>query len=668
MVTCLREAPLRGSRRMSEIALHDLARKAGIQIMWKDVSGVEKTVSNDSLVAILSAIGLPAETQSEISSSMKLLTEETQESTPQLLTADLGEPVKCRNLSGHYRIRLESGLSFEGELSDQSTLPGIYEPGYHQLEAAGREIELAVAPRSCFSLADVSQAKKMWGIAVQLYSLRGEQDGGIGDFKALSEFVRAAAIHGADAVAISPVHAQFSADLTRFGPYAPSNRAALNVLHIAEPTAFQGVDDLVDWPSSGSAKLVALRSAFASFVDNPAFDEFRRISGLGLERHAIFEAIQASLTERFGTTADWRSWPAALQNPESAEVLAFKIEHDTEIKFHSYLQYRADLELSAVQSAARTSGMKIGLIADLAVGTDQGGSHSWSRQNEILRGLEVGAPPDAINRQGQSWGITAFSPRGLRKSGFSGFIEMLRHALRHAGGVRIDHVMGLARLWLIPHGSSSAEGAYLNMPVRDLMRLVRLESYRHKAVIIGEDLGTLPEGFQATLDEAGIAGLRVLWFEKDGTKFRPPAYWSKAAVAVTSTHDLPTVAGWWRGQDISWRDKLGLAGDDMDTRDQERKELWTAMVTAGSATMPMPAHDDAGPVADAACTFLGQTASTLALLPIEDALALPEQPNLPGTTNEHPNWRRRMRHQATDILNQPDVAARLGKLNSARSL
>jgi len=653
---------------MSEHDLHDLARKAGIEVQWKDVSGTEKNVSDESLRAILAAIGLPAETTSQIHHAEQFLSEENRAVVPPLLTADLGKPVNCPNLKGRYRVRLESGTSFEGQFAEYPQLPGIHEPGYHQLEMGGQPIELAVAPHSSFTLADVTQGQKIWGLAVQIYALRREQDGGIGDFAALAQFARAAASHGADAVAISPVHAQFSADPTRFGPYAPSNRAALNVLHIAEPTTFQNNGNFVDWPSAGVAKLQSLRHAFSKFSDHEAIDIFRRDSGFGLERHAAFEAIQAVLTQNSGAAPDWRTWPAALQTPESAEVMAFKIEHAEEIKFQIYLQYRADSELRAAQLAALEAGMKIGLIADLAVGTDRGGSHSWSRQTEILRDLEVGAPPDAINREGQSWGITAFSPRGLRNSGFSAFIEMLRHALRNAGGVRIDHVMGLARLWLIPHGRSSAQGAYLKMPSRDLMRLVRLESYRHNAIILGEDLGTLPEGFQSTLDDSGIAGLRVLWFEKDGKKFRQPSLWSKAAVAVTSTHDLPTVAGWWRGQDISWREKLGMAGDGMDIRDQERVELWNAMVEVGAATMPMPGHEDTGPVADAACLFLGQTASTLALLPIEDALALPEQPNLPGTTDEHPNWRRRLPHESTVILDQPDVTARLAKLNAARSL
>jgi 4-alpha-glucanotransferase len=281
--------------------------------------------------------------------------------------------------------------------------------------------------------------------------------------------------------------------------------------------------------------------------------------------------------------------------------------------------------------------------------------------------LEIGAPPDAINREGQSWGITAFSPRGLVASGYSAFMEMLRHALRHAGGVRIDHVMGLARLWLIPQGRKSSEGAYLKLPSNDLIRLVTLESYRHRAVILGEDLGTLPDGFQHRLDDAGIAGLRVMWFERFGTHFKPPSQWTKTAVAMTSTHDLPTVAGWWQGRDIAWREKLHMSGDSNETRAADRAELWAAFLRSGATASSIPDDNDGAAAADAACAHLGLAASTLSLLPIEDALAIPDQPNLPGTVDEHPNWRRRLPFSAQDILDQPDVAARLSALNRARS-
>ena len=291
------------------------------------------------------------------------------------------------------------------------------------------------------------------------------------------------------------MHAQFSADPTRYGPYAPSNRAALNVLHSAAAAPAPDDAALVDWPAAGAARLAALRAEFETFHDRAALDAFRQQSGVGLARHALFEALAASLSAGNPAALDWRHWPEAYRDPDNAAVARFLDDNAHEVSFHAWAQYRADAGLGAAQQAARAAGMKIGLIADLAVGTDRAGSHSWSRQEEVLRGLEIGAPPDLINREGQSWGITAFSPRGLRNSGFSAFIEMLRHALRHAGGVRIDHVMGLARLWVIPEGFGSAGGAYLKLPVDDLMRLVALESHRHRAVILGEDLGTLPEGY-----------------------------------------------------------------------------------------------------------------------------------------------------------------------------
>jgi 4-alpha-glucanotransferase len=656
---------LHGLPKMRDSELRHLASQVGIQSEWRDVSGSEKIVSDDNLRAILKAMGFAAETASDVFESKRLLLEEEGLQLP-LISADVGEPLEYPQFEGAFRIRLESGVVLDGKVSDHQDRPTVFEPGYHILEIGGREVQLAVAPRSCFTVAEAARRQKIWGIAVQLYSLRRARDGGIGDFTALAEFARSAASHGADAVAISPVHALFSSDPSRFGPYAPSNRAALNILHVAEASGFDASDGLVDWPAAGAAKLAAIRRAFTQFGDEGAFEMFCHDANVGVKRHAIYEAINVSLASSHGTASDWRKWPTALRDPDSDEVAAFTKSLTAEIRFQLYSQYRADIGLREAQAACRDAGMKIGLIADLAIGTDAGGSQSWSRQDEILQGLEVGAPPDAINREGQSWGITAFSPRGLRKTGFSAFIEMLRHAMRHAGGVRIDHVMGLARLWVIPHGRPSSEGAYLSMPVRDLMRLVRLESHRHQAVVIGEDLGTLPEGFHSMLDDGGMSGLRVLWFEKNGVQFKKPSAWSKTAVAVTSTHDLPTVAGWWRGQDISWREKLGMAGDGMETRDAERSQLWSAMVEAGAAAMPMPGPDDSDVVADAACAFLGQTEATLALLPIEDAIGLPEQPNLPGTTDEHPNWRRRLPEEASVILDRPDVAARLAKLHAAR--
>jgi 4-alpha-glucanotransferase len=628
--------------------------------------GQAHVVSDESLSAVLKAIGLDTETANHIDESMQLVTAESSNFAPKMLTGTLGHLIDAGGLRGNYLIRYESGGQRHGVIADDGVLPAIAELGYHRLEIGGAEIMLAVAPPRAYTLADAGAGRKLWGLAVQLYALRRDGDGGIGDFAALADFARLAAARGADAVAISPVHAQFSNDVTRFGPYAPSNRAALNVMHIAEPSEFNGPIDLVKWPEAAAAKMAALRAAFARFQNHESLVSYRTESGIGTERHAIFEALQSVFNQQGGISQDWRHWPASFRDPDSSAVKALAARHSDEVTFHAYLQYRAERDLAAAQVAARQGGMKIGLIADLAVGTDPAGSHSWSRQDEVLRGVEIGAPPDSINREGQSWGITAFSPRGLRNTGFAAFIEMLRHALRHAGGVRIDHIMGLARLWVIPQGFKSSQGAYLRMPARDLLRLVALESQRHQAVILGEDLGTLPDGFQELLSNAGISGLRVLWFEKDGQRFKPPSTWSTGAVAMTSTHDLSTVAGWWRGKDIEWRQKLGMAGDDSQTRDAERHALWRAFQEADVTGAEMPSPEESAAAADAACVFLGKSASALALLPVEDALAAVEQPNLPGTIDEHPNWRRRLPATSESLFDRPDVAARLSAINKAR--
>jgi 4-alpha-glucanotransferase len=650
-------------------ALHDLAYAAGIEIVWRDVNGKSQTVSDESLRAVLSAIGFPAGTNAEIAESHAALGREMNQAGQKLVTAEANSPIRIQGTPGRFKITLETGGAVEGEATDSAgmiELPSVAEAGYHQLEINGSISVLAVAPSRAFTLEDAAKGEKIWGLAVQLYALRRNGDGGIGDFTALAGFARAAAAHGADAVAISPVHAQFANDLTRFSPYSPSNRAAFNALHIGEdlPHAMHG--DLIDWPTASAAKLASFRQSFTNFHDHEALTAFREKSGPGLERHALFEAIQASLAEHHPAAQDWRQWPEAYRDPNNPAVFRFLQDNAHEVSFHAYLQYRADKGLHEAQAAARDAGMKIGIIADLAVGTDHAGSQSWSRPDEVLRGLEIGAPPDAVNREGQSWGITAFSPRGLRNSGFAAFIEMLRHSLRHAGGVRIDHVMGLARLWVIPQGLSSAEGAYLRMPAEDLMRLIVLESQRHRAVILGEDLGTLPHGYQERLDAAGISGLRLLWFERHGLYFKPPAEWTRTAVAMTSTHDLPTVAGWWQGVDIDWRDKLNMSGDSRELREDERGKLWGAFHESGATRAMRPDDEDGAAAADAACAHLGFAACTLALLPIEDALAAPEQPNLPGTIDEHPNWRRRLSAPAEDLLNRPDVAARLAGLNAAR--
>ena len=352
-------------------------------------------------------------------------------------------------------------------------------------------------------------------------------------------------------------------------------------------------------------------------------------------------------------------------------MAAFAAHHADEVAFHTWLQFHADRGLAAAQKACRDAGMGIGLISDLAVGTDSGGSQCWSRQEEVLIGLAVGAPPDLLQRDGQNWGLTAFSPRGLVANGFGTYREMLHTALSHAGGMRIDHAMGLNRLWVIPEGASGAEGAYLDFPERDLIRLIALESQNRRAIVLAEDLGTVPEGFQDRLRDAGIDGMRVLWFERaqDG-RFTSPAEWTSRAAAMTSTHDLATLAGWWTARDIAWRIKLGHVADPQAAhaeRAQDRTRIWQALQASGATRSAQPPDDRPDDFVDAACIHVGLSACELVMLPIEDALALVEQPNLPGTTNEHPNWRRRLTTAAEDLLGAASVRSRLEALRQARA-
>lgn len=656
---------------MSE-ALSRLAEAAGLHSEWQDVSGGNNRVEPDTLRAVLKALGLPANTEEACRESQARLDAEAA-APKRLTTAGIGESFEFAARPGRYRVTLEDGSTAEGFAEPASKgfvrLAGIDRPGYHHLEIGDAAATVAVAPGRAMKVEDVAEGRRLWGLAVQVYGLRHAGDAGIGDFASLARFAESAARHGADAVAVSPVHALFSADLSRYGPYAPSSRIALNAIYAPVDSSHPApgeADALIDWKPAGHARIAALRESFERSEGAEGFREYRKSVSLGLERHAIFEVISADQAGQ-GGTLDWRQWPEALRNPQNPAVAELARAKAREVDFHLYLQYRAGQGLAEAQRAAKDAGMKIGLIADLAVGADSAGSDAWGRPDEVLHDLAIGAPPDQFNRSGQDWGVTAFSPRGLRNSGYAAFLDMLRSALGVAGGLRIDHAMGLARLWVVPHGGSPKDGAYLGFPMEDMLRLVALESHRHKAIIIGEDLGTLPHGFRDRLAERGIDGMSVLWFERDGDRFIPPWHWRFNSVAMTTTHDLPTVAGWWQGRDIEWRHRLDIDGEGPEKRASDRASLWSVLRESGTASGDMPEPEDVAPVVDAAAAHLGTASSPLAILPVEDALALPEQPNLPGTTDEHPNWRRRLPGDAATMLDEPGVAARLARLNYKRN-
>lgn len=702
---------------MNDHDLHRLADAAGIQINWTDAFGKRQTVSPDTLKIILNALELPCDSDRQLQDSLaRQLAENQQVSLPPLLTCNAGMPMAfSQDLDLHgkaYRIEFEDGGQFEGRFSSDETAPlHMMVPqrtGYHRLLVGDRQLTLAVAPPRCFSVADAlinngspqSAIARPWGISAQLYSLRRNGDGGIGDFTALKSLAQSAASHGASALAISPVHAMFSADSNRFSPYSPSSRLFFNAFHV-DPAAVLGEEafrqilsqsgqaedyrrleqlELIDWPNAARLKLDLLRRVFEAFSRRPAieqqeFDRFCREGGQALLDHARFEVLHAhfSTAGMEGVSGYWPTWPAAFRNPRSAEVASFTDARADELRFHLFLQWQAAKGLSSAQKAARDAGMPIGLVSDLAVGADNGGSQAWSRQTELLNGFSVGAPPDDLNALGQSWGLGAFSPKALKLHGYGAYLEMLRSAFAHAGGVRIDHVLGLMRMWLVPADMTAQHGAYLRYPMDDLVRLIALESWRHRAVVIGEDLGTVPEGFGDRMAQAGLMGIRVLLFQREHGYFTPPERWAPHAIATTTTHDTPTLAGWWAGRDIDWRSKLDLRDEnsseaaEREQRAHERTALWNAMKHAGCAQGETPPPTPEQAPLNEAVAFLGRSMGPLAILPVEDALGLPEQPNLPGTVDTHPNWRRRMPHSVDALLDVPEAAERLALLNDARS-
>ncbi|WP_346796136.1 4-alpha-glucanotransferase [Halomonas sp. Bachu 37] len=689
--------------------LRQLAEAAGLLLEWDNSDGEPCQLPERVQRTLLEILGFPADSDATIDDSLQRLKRLHEPASPDqwppLLTADRDTPITLPSSlppGTVFSLLLEQGERIEGRLDSHGALPGVAEIGYHKLNIADTQLTLAVAPQKCFTPGDASGEKspRLWGLAAQLYALRRPGDGGIGDALALEHCAIRAAEQGADALAISPTHAMFSADTERYSPYSPSTRLLYNVLYGAAETllgearvhqaqAGTGLeekmrhleaDDLLDWPEAARTKLTWLRFLYDDLMagedeDSQALrqqlEEFRRAGGDLLENHCRFEALQH---ER--GPGDWREWPEALRDPQSPEVASFAQKHAHEVGFHAFLQWIVADGLSRAQQATRDSGMAVGLIADLAVGADAAGSQTWSRQTEMLEGVSIGAPPDLLNGQGQDWGLAAFSPYGLVRSGFRSFIDMLRSAFAQAGGVRIDHVLGLMRLWLVPHGAPPTQGGYLRFPLDDMLRLVALESWRHRGIVIGEDLGTVAPGFRQRLAARGILGMQVLWFEQDeDEQYLAASDWSADAMATTSTHDLPTVAGWWVGRDIDWRSRLGLlkesqsADSEKQARRQERAKLAATLGLLGdtpTAETLEAADIPASLVLDSCARHLGRTPAPLMLLPVEDALGLEEQANLPNTIDEHPNWRRRWAVDAEELLASSEVRERLAQLDRTR--
>ena len=673
--------------------LKALAEEAGILCEWSDAHGKPASLDEQVLRGVLGALDLPADTPNQLNASLAEARRRTRaaEQGP-LIIADAGRPIDMhgRLPTGSYCVlQREDGTRQTLQLDAHGYLPA--QPwGYHQLSCGEQQWQLACAPDACMSVAELTGKQHIWGIAAQVYSLRRPGDGGLGDTGALQQLAANAAQHGADALAISPLHAMFSSRPEQYSPYSPSSRSHFNILH-ADPAQVLGQpmveralrecqvteqaqqlepQSLIDWPAVSALRLQLLQQLHQQLAEVPDelrqdFQRFRHEGAQSLQQHCCHEALQQHMLEQ-GHSDDWRQWPAPWRNPDSAEVQQFAEQHAATLEFHAFGQWLTARGLAQVQQSARQAGMGIGLIADMAIGADPSGSFSWACQSQLLGNVSVGAPPDLLSRDGQNWGVAAFSPQGLKQHGYSAFIAMLRANLAYSGGLRIDHIMGLQRLWVIPEGAEASQGAYLSYPLDDLLRLLTLESWRHRALIIGEDLGTVPAGLQKILAQRHILGMQVLQFEQPDGVLPPPERWSDQALATTSTHDLPTTLGWLEGKDIDWRERVGQNEADQSVKDHlQREQQIHALDTALHQQDLLWATDNTQRLT-ASIRFLGRTPAPLVLLPLEDVMASPEQPNLPGSDERHPNWRRRWSVNAADMLNQPLPKQRLHALDEER--
>jgi 4-alpha-glucanotransferase len=539
---------------------------------------------------------------------------------------------------------------------------GSYRLHLTDASSVTEETPLIVAPPRAFD----GDFDRCWLLAVQLYGIRSARNWGIGDFTDLEGLLELASQLGADGVGLNPLHALFDDRPADCSPYSPNSRLFLNPLYIDveklpefQPGAFAESDDtivrlrgsdIVDYAAVAELKWRGLRSAFEVFKTNPsterlaAFSKFRNERGAMLSRFACFEVLRHKFNR------PWWEWPAEWQQPDDARGAALHAGPDSaEIEFVKFVQWSADQQLQSCRDRAARLGMKVGLYLDVAVGVQSDGFDAWKEQSAISRHLSVGAPPDALNTAGQNWGLAGFNAAGLEIQSFEPYREMLRASMRHAGAIRLDHVLGLKRLYLVPHGFAADNGVYVQMPFEALLAATAQESVAHRCVVIGEDLGTVPEGFREQMAEWGIWSYQVMMFERDDHgSFRGVDHYASNALVTFNTHDLSTYAGWRCFSDLALKRSLGIDPGESD----EARWHALAMLTDVLRHHAVDGHD-----LYAVAGFLARTKSRLLAISLEDLLGVIDQPNIPGTVDEHPNWRRRLPLAIDEIASAIDIPA-----------
>ena len=574
-------------------------------------------------------------------------------------------------------------------LSAPFQLEGLVDFGYHRLEDTdGNRAALIYAPRRSYQPPAASaHGGKFWGSAVQLYTLRSEHNWGIGDFADLAAFARSGGAEGMATVGLNPLHLLYNEDASKISPYSPSSRLLLNPLYIALPEVaeFAALADLpqapwsedqlaalraterVDYRTVSAIKFAAFEALFAEFnarasaARQQAFNDWCEQQGFALHQGCLYQALYHHFYRSAEPASGWPDWPAEYHQPDAAAVAQFARDHAERVRFYQFLQWLADQQLAAADAEARNAGMALGLYRDLAVGIDGGGAEAWVNPTAYCREATIGCPPDMMAPGGQGWGLQPFHPLRMAAQGFAPFIELVRSNMRHCGALRLDHIMVLFRLWWIPNHNAALDGGYVHYPLRELVAILALESHRNRCVLIGEDLGTVPPEISRAMDEAGIYSYKVQMFERhqDGS-FKPPADYQPHAMAVASTHDLPPLLGFWRGVGISARQQLGLyPRDDMASAawrecEADRHHIRVALKSVLNADLP----DEADPMFERALIwlmyeYLALSRAQIMIVQPEDLLLMSSLVNLPGTSDQFPNWQRKLEASVAAIFDDP---------------
>lgn len=726
---------------MDAALLSELIAFNGIETHYHDAWGKAVSVTEHDQLALLKGMGYPVHderaTRQELAERQldfwqQVLAPVSVQPQGARWQLDLQVPIALANLTFELCLVTETGqthnwtvIPVDGELSEVMVIAGeeyqqyqfqfdlALAPGYHQLTLTLSDTELyfrqklIISPGRCFQ-PDAFTTQKQWGTAIQLYALTSHRNWGIGDFTDLQAVIRYLAEKGADFVGLNPIHALYPAMPDNASPYSPSSRRWLNIIYIdvtavpgyqQSPTVQQWVSSpdfiarcqqqrqasWVDYPAVMALKLPVLTQLYEWFIASgspelhQAFAAFKQQGGESLQQLALYDALHNWLYQQNTQYWGWPNWPECYRDHQSDEVQQFARAHASELDCYCYLQFLAHEQLAAAQQVAKASGMLLGLYRDLAVGVSEASTEIWANPELYCRDASVGAPPDPLGPAGQNWGLPPMKPFQLFQQAYEPLIALFRNNMQHAGALRIDHVMALLRLWWVPKTAANAGGgAYVYYPIMDLLGILALESQRQQVVVIGEDLGTVPDGIRTLLQQFGIYSYRVFFFETaaDGG-YISPAHYPQQAMATLSTHDLPTLIGFWHCEDLTLGQRLGLYTDDSVLQQlyQQRHANKQRILDSlhGHGSLP---HDYPREVAHLAMDrqlnyamqqHLAAGAQQLLCLQIEDWLEMTQPVNVPGTSNEYPNWRRKLSQPLEQWTMDPEIGHLLTRLTTLRA-